>query len=63
MMGGAVVHTIVSQLYLNGLCGGIYSVYERPDQHFAAKYLGGERVSPDEETVRALTGDEVLRPR
>ena len=29
-------------LYLNGIYWGIYSVHERPDQHFTADYLGGE---------------------
>ena len=29
-------------LYLNGLYWGLYWIHERPDEHFAAAYLGGE---------------------
>jgi CotH kinase protein/Chitobiase/beta-hexosaminidase C-terminal domain len=29
-------------LYLNGLYWGLYELHERPDEHFAASYLGGD---------------------
>jgi hypothetical protein len=29
-------------LYLNGLYWGLYELHERPDEHFAAAYFGGD---------------------
>src|SRR5690606_38182441 len=34
-------------LYLNGLYWGLYELHERPDEHFAAAYLGGAAAGYD----------------
>ncbi|MFC1634384.1 lamin tail domain-containing protein [Planctomycetota bacterium] len=41
-MGGCAPHGRHVHLYLNGLYWGLYWLHERPDEHFAAAYLGGE---------------------
>jgi len=41
-MGGYAPHGRHVHLYLNGLYWGLYWLHERPDEHFAAAYLGGE---------------------
>jgi len=41
-MGGYAPHGRHIHLYLNGLYWGLYWLHERPDEHFAAAYLGGE---------------------
>jgi len=41
-MGGYSKHTKHVHLYLNGLYWGLYCIHERPDEHFAASYLGGD---------------------
>ena len=41
--GRAAFHGKFVHLYLDGLYWGIYNVHERPDEHFAAEYYGGER--------------------
>jgi hypothetical protein len=40
--GGAAPHGRFVHLYLNGLYWGMYYIHERPDENFAAAYLGGE---------------------
>jgi hypothetical protein len=40
-MGGAACHGRPVHLYLNGLYWGLYWLHERPDDSFAASYLGG----------------------
>lgn len=40
-MGGYAPHGFYVHLYLNGLYWGIYNLHERPDECFAADYLGG----------------------
>ncbi|MEX2140974.1 MAG: lamin tail domain-containing protein [Pirellulales bacterium] len=40
--GGAAPHGRFVHLYLNGLYWGMYYVHERPDENFAAAYLGGD---------------------
>lgn len=34
-------------LYINGLYWGVYNAHERPDEHFAAAYLGGDNSQYD----------------
>jgi len=41
-MGGYAPHGRHVHLYLNGLYWGLYWIHERPDEHFAAAYFGGE---------------------
>jgi len=41
-------------LYLNGLYWGIYLVHERPDEHFAEQYYGGE--SEDYDVLKHNSG-------
>jgi len=41
-LGGYAPHGISAHLYINGLYWGLYRLHERPDEHFAAAYLGGE---------------------
>ncbi len=41
-LGGYSVHGRPVHLYLNGLYWGLYWVHERPDEHFAEAYLGGD---------------------
>jgi hypothetical protein len=41
-MGQPASHVRYFHLYLNGLYWGLYAAMERPDQHFAADYLGGD---------------------
>ncbi|MEX0330586.1 MAG: lamin tail domain-containing protein [Puniceicoccaceae bacterium] len=42
-IGRAGVHSQHVHLFLNGLYWGIYTLHERPDNHFAADYLGGSK--------------------
>jgi hypothetical protein len=46
-MGGYAPHGRHIHLYLNGLYWGLYWLHERPDEHFAAAYLGGDDVDYD----------------
>mgnify|MGYP002621569795 CR=1 FL=1 len=39
--GGAAPHGKFVHLYLDGLYWGLYNVHERPDEHFASDYFGG----------------------
>jgi len=41
-------------LYLNGLYWGLYWLHERPDEHFAASYFGGE--SEDYDVLKHQSG-------
>jgi len=41
-MGGWGPHGRFVHLYLNGIYWGMYTLHERPDEHFAAAYLGGD---------------------
>ncbi len=41
-LGGLAPHGRQVHLYLNGLYWGLYWVHERPDEHFAAAYRGGD---------------------
>ncbi|MBN1420416.1 MAG: lamin tail domain-containing protein [Planctomycetes bacterium] len=41
-VGSLAPHDTFVHLYLNGLYWGLYDVHERPDDSFAASYLGGE---------------------
>lgn len=42
-MGGLASHNRFYHLYVNGLYWGLYDATERPDNSFAAAYLGGAR--------------------
>jgi len=42
-MGGYACHGRPVHLYLNGLYWGLYWLHERPDDAFAASYLGGDK--------------------
>lgn len=42
-MGGQGPHGRAVHLYLNGLYWGMYIAHERPDETFAADYLGGDK--------------------
>lgn len=42
-MGGYACHGRPVHLYLNGLYWGLYWLHERPDDSFAASYLGGNK--------------------
>lgn len=42
-------------LYLNGLYWGMYDMHERPDEHFAAEYYGGE--NEDYDSIKHLYDD------
>ncbi len=44
---GLGVHYRFVHLFLNGLYWGVYDLHERPDQHFAADYLGGASTDYD----------------
>jgi hypothetical protein len=41
-MGVKSVHSQHVHLYLNGLYWGLYTLHERPDNHFGAAYFGGD---------------------
>lgn len=49
-LGRTAVHSQHVHLFLNGLYWGIYTLHERPDNHFAAAYLGGD--SDDYDVVK-----------
>lgn len=53
--GGAAAHGKYVHLYLDGLYWGIYNVHERPDEHFATDYYGGEK--DDTLVVKHSTND------
>lgn len=55
--GGWAPHGRGIHLYLNGLYWGIYCLHERPDEHFAAAYLGGE--DEDYEVIKHSPGNVV----
>ncbi len=42
-LGGTAPHGQWVHLYLNGIYWGMYNLHERPDEHFAQDYLGGEK--------------------
>lgn len=45
--GGWAPHGRSIHLYVNGLYWGLYRLHERPDEHFAATYLGGNNEDYD----------------
>lgn len=45
--GGWAPHARFHHLYINGLYWGMYYVHERPDESFAADYLGGDKEDYD----------------
>lgn len=53
--GGAAAHGRWVHLYLDGLYWGIYDIHERPDEHFAADYFGGD--NDDYYVVKHSTND------
>ena len=42
LLGGRGPHGQFVHLYLNGMYWGLYNLHERPDEHFAAAYFGGD---------------------
>jgi hypothetical protein len=46
-LGRTGVHSQHVHLFLNGLYWGIYTLHERPDDHFAAAYFGGDNEDYD----------------
>ena len=58
-MGQPSKHGSFVHLYLNGLYWGLYNVVERPEESFAAQYLGGEKADYDviNNTVVVVNGD------
>lgn len=42
LAGGQGPHSRFVHLYINGLYWGMYDMHERPDEHFAESYLGGD---------------------
>ena len=42
-MGGFAPHGIHVHVYINGLYWGLHTLHERPDEHFAAHYMGGSK--------------------
>jgi hypothetical protein len=57
-MGNLSFHGQFYNLYLNGIYWGIHYVHERPDDDFAASYLGGENT--DYDVVRCTTAGTQL---
>jgi hypothetical protein len=63
-MGHASARGHFVHLYLNGLYWGIYDLTERPDEHFAAAYLGGRPHDYDARNAdKVLSGDDVAWKR
>ncbi len=58
LMGGLAPHGKFFHLYLNGLYWGMYGVHERPDESFAASYLGGDK--EDYDVLKDTTSFEVV---
>jgi hypothetical protein len=56
-LGGLAPHGRQVHLYLNGLYWGLYWVHERPDEHFAAAYRGGD---PEDYDVIKHNSDSVV---
>lgn len=46
-LGGYGAHGRPVHLYLSGLYWGLYWIHERPDEHFAESYLGGDAYDYD----------------
>ena len=46
-LGGHAPHGQWVHLYLNGIYWGMHNLHERPDEHFAEAYLGGEEEDYD----------------
>lgn len=49
-MGSYAPHSQHVHVYLNGLYWGLYTLHEKPEEHFAADYLGGD--SDDYDVVK-----------
>ena len=56
-MGGTACHGRPVHLYLNGLYWGLYWLHERPDDAFAASYLGG--VKGDYDVIKHDAGNVI----
>ena len=62
LMGGLSSHGTFVHLYVNGLYWGLYNPVERPDDAFAASYLGGDKTEYDARNCNEtgpIAGDEV----
>ncbi len=56
-LGGEAPHARYHHLYINGLYWGLYYVHERPDDSFAASYLGGDK--DDYDVIKHQAGNVV----
>ena len=52
--GGLASHGTFVHLYVNGLYWGLYNPIERPDDSFAASYLGGDKEDYDAYNIEGL---------
>jgi hypothetical protein len=57
LAGGAAPHGRFVQVYINGMYWGIYDMHERPDEHFAESYLGGN--NDDYDVIKHTATTEV----
>ena len=55
MSGAGAPHGKFVHLYLNGIYWGLYDMHERPDEHFAAEYFGGQ--NEDYDSVKHWSND------
>ncbi|HEY3392942.1 MAG TPA: lamin tail domain-containing protein, partial [Lacipirellulaceae bacterium] len=60
LTGGYSVHGRFVHLYLNGLYWGMYYLHERPDDAFAASYMGGD--NDDYDVIKHVATDVVAGP-
>jgi hypothetical protein len=66
-IGGYAPHSRLVHAYINGLYWGLYTLHERPDEHFAAAYLGGsdddyDVVKHNPSTSNFLVAGRVINP-
>ena len=59
-VGGLAPQSRFVHLYLNGLYWGIYDLHERPDDSFAAEYLGGDKRDYDALRHEGRTGSTLV---
>ncbi|MCY2952159.1 MAG: lamin tail domain-containing protein [Planctomycetota bacterium] len=59
-MGGYGPHSQFVHLYLNGIYWGMYDLHERPDEHFAQEYIGGQDENYDVVKHGIQYGDEAI---
>lgn len=59
LAGGRAPHGRQVHLYINGLYWGLYNVHERPDEHFAESYYGGNDEDYDVIRIQGTAPDVV----